>query len=107
LPENRNYTNYQDMLEKESKIPAGERMDFVVIVTPNFAHFDPAIMALDKGFHVVIEKPITLSLDEAKRLKEKVDETGLLLCLTHTYTGYPMVKQAKKLIQDNTLGKIR
>ncbi len=107
LPEDRIYTSYEEMLEKESNLPEGERMDFVTIVTPNFAHFAPAMMALDKGFHVVIEKPITVSLDEAKQLKQKLDETGLLLCLTHTYTGYPMVKQAKELFKSGQLGKIR
>jgi predicted dehydrogenase len=95
------------MLEKESKLPEGQRMDFVTIVTPNFAHFAPAMMALDKGFNVVIEKPITLNLDEAKQLKQKLEQTGLLLCLTHTYTGYPMVKQAKSLVKSGALGKIR
>lgn len=107
LPEDRIYTSYEEMLEKESKMPADKRMDFVTIVTPNFAHFAPAVMALDKGFNVVVEKPITLSLDEAKKLNEKLEETGLTLCLTHTYTGYPMVKQAKDLIEKGTLGKIR
>lgn len=107
LPEDRIYTNYQEMIEKESQLPEGERMDFVTIVTPNFAHYPPAIMALDKGFHVVIEKPITVSLEEAKSLKQKLDETGLILCLTHTYTGFPMVKQAKDLVSQGALGNIR
>lgn len=107
LPEDRIYTSYEEMLEKESQLPADKRMDFVTIVTPNFAHFAPAIMALDKGFNVVVEKPVTLSLEEAKKLNEKLEETGLTLCLTHTYTGYPMVKQAKDLIKKGTLGKIR
>lgn len=107
LPEDRIYTSYQEMIEKESQLPEGERMDFVTIVTPNFAHFAPAIMALEHGFHVVIEKPITLNLDEAKQLKQKVEETGLLLCLTHTYSGYPMVKQAKALVKDGAIGKVR
>lgn len=107
LPEDRIYTSYEEMLEKESQLPADKRMDFVTIVTPNFAHYAPAVMALEKGFNVVVEKPVTLSLEEAKKLKEKLDETGLILCLTHTYTGYPMVKQAKDLIQKGTLGKIR
>lgn len=107
LPEGRTYTNYEEMLEKESRLPEHERMDFVTIVTPNFAHFGPAMMALDKGFNVVIEKPITLNLEEAKQLKQKVEETGLLLCLTHTYTGYPMVKQAKELVKSGALGNIR
>ncbi len=107
LPEDRIYTSYEEMLEKESQLPADKRMDFVTIVTPNFAHFAPAVIALEKGFNVVVEKPVTLSLEEAKKLNEKLEETGLTLCLTHTYTGYPMVKQAKDLIKKGTLGKIR
>src|SRR4028119_1553686 len=107
LPEDRIYTNYEEMLEKESRLPEGERMDFVTIVTPNLAHFAPAMLALDKGFHVVIEKPITVSLGEARQLKQKLDETGLTLCLTHTYSGYPMVKEAKQLIKNNHIGKVR
>jgi predicted dehydrogenase len=82
-------------------------MDFVTIVTPNFAHFAPAMMALDHGFHVVIEKPITFTIDEARQLKKKVEETGLILCLTHTYSGYPLVKHAKHMVQSGALGKVR
>jgi predicted dehydrogenase len=107
LPEDRIYTTYDEMIEKESRLPEGERMDFVTVVTPNFAHFAPAMLALEKGFHVVVEKPITVSLEEAKKLKEKLDETGLTLCLTHTYSGYPMVKEARELIKNNVLGKVR
>ncbi|HYK57628.1 MAG TPA: Gfo/Idh/MocA family oxidoreductase, partial [Flavisolibacter sp.] len=107
LPEDRIYLTYDEMIKKESELPADKRIDFVTIVTPNFAHFAPAMMALDHGFHVVIEKPMTFTLDEAKQLKQKVDETGLLLCLTHTYSGYPMVKQAKSMVQNGALGKIR
>lgn len=107
LPEDRTYLTYEEMIKKESALPAGKRMDFLTIVTPNFAHFGPAIMALEHGFHVVIEKPITFTLDEAKQLKKKVDETGLLLCLTHTYAGYPMVKQARQMAQSGAFGKIR
>lgn len=107
LAEDRIYLNYEEMLNKEAALPADKRIDFVTIVTPNFAHFAPAMMALDKGFHVVIEKPITFTLDEAKQLKKKVEETGLILCLTHTYSGYPLVKHAKRMIADGALGKIR
>jgi len=107
LPDDRVYATYQAMFEKESQLPEGERMDFVSIVTPNFVHFDPAMMALDKGFHVVIDKPITFSLEEALKLKEKLDETGLTLALTHTYSGYPAVKHAKKIVADGELGNIR
>lgn len=107
LPEDRIYLNYEEMMEKESKMPEDKRIDFVTIVTPNFAHFAPAMAALDHGFNVVIEKPITFTLDEAKQLKKKVEETGLTLCLTHTYSGYPMVKQAKAMVNEGAFGKIR
>jgi predicted dehydrogenase len=107
LPENRSYHSYEDMIERESQLPADQRMDFLTIVTPNHAHFGPAMMALDNGFHVVIDKPISFTLDEAKQLKKKVDETGLLLLLTHTYAGYPMVKQARNMVKMGELGKIR
>lgn len=107
LEESRIYTDYKVMLEKEAAMPADKRIDFVTIVTPNFVHFDPAMMALDKGFNVVIEKPITFTLEQAKQIKEKLAATGLTLLLCHTYTGYPMVKQAKQLIKSGVLGKIR
>ena len=107
LPEHRTYLTYDEMITKESQLPPSERMDFVTIVTPNFAHFAPAMMALDHGFHVVIEKPIAFTLDEAKQLHQKVQETGLTLCLTHTYSGYPLVKQARAMVADNVFGKIR
>lgn len=107
LPKERTYLTYDEMIKKESELPVDQRIDFVTIVTPNFAHFAPAMMALDHGFHVVIEKPMTFTLDEAKQLKEKVDQTGLMLCLTHTYSGYPMVKQARAMVQQGALGKVR
>ena len=107
LAEDRIYLNYEEMIEKESLMPEDKRIDFVTIVTPNFAHFAPAKLALQKGFNVVIEKPITFTLEEAKELKQIVEETGLMLCLTHTYSGYPMVKQAKAMVKEGALGKIR
>jgi predicted dehydrogenase len=107
LPEDRIYLTYEEMIEKESRLPEGERMDFLTIVTPNFAHYGPAVMALEKGFHVVIEKPITFTLEEAKQLKEKVQQSGKILALTHTYTGYPIVKHAKELVKSGVFGKIR
>ncbi len=107
LPEDRVYSTYQEMFEKEARLPEGERMDFVSIVTPNFVHFDPAMMALDNGFHVVLDKPMTFTLDEALKLKDKLNETGLTFALTHTYSGYPAVKHAKQMIADGKLGKIR
>lgn len=107
LPENKAYTSFQEMIDTESTLPEGERMDFVSIVTPNHVHFAPAMLALEKGFHVVIEKPMTFTLDEAKQLQKKVEETGLILALTHTYAGYPMVKQARQMVKEGVLGKIR
>lgn len=107
LPADRSYGSYQEMFSAESQLPADERMQFVSIVTPNHLHFEPAIMALEHGFNVVIDKPITFSLAEAKTLQQKVEQTGLLLCLTHTYSGYPMVKQAKQMVKDGVFGKIR
>lgn len=107
LPDDRIYTSYEEMIKKESEMPEDKRIHFVTIVTPNFAHFAPAMMALEHGFNVVIEKPMTFTLDEAKQLQQKVEETGLMLCLTHTYTGYPMVKQARKMVADGAFGQIR
>ncbi|HAE67041.1 MULTISPECIES: Gfo/Idh/MocA family protein [Sphingobacterium] len=101
------YLNYEEMIEKESLLPEGERMDFVTIVTPNFLHFAPAKLALEKGFDVVVEKPMTVSVEEAKELQETVERTGRTLCLTHTYSGYPMVKQAKAMVKEGHFGKIR
>ncbi|MFM7838396.1 MAG: Gfo/Idh/MocA family protein [Chitinophagaceae bacterium] len=107
LPAERTYLTFEEMIQKEAKLPADQRMDFVTIVTPNFAHFAPAMLALENGFHVVVEKPMTFTLEEAKQLKKKVESSGLLLCLTHTYSGYPMVKQARAMVQAGTLGKVR
>lgn len=107
LPADRVYSTYQEMFDHETQLPEGERMDFVTIVTPNRWHFEPAMMALERGFNVVVDKPITFSLDEAKALKQKVEETGLTLALTHTYSGYPAVKEAKQRIAEGVLGKIR
>ena len=107
LEDDRIYPDYKTMIQTEAGLPEDRRIDFVSIVTPNFAHFEPAMMALENGFHVVIEKPMTFTLDEAKRLQKKVEETGLLLCLTHTYSGYPMVKEARNMVRAGAIGKVR
>jgi predicted dehydrogenase len=107
LPESRVYRSYQEMFEKESALAPGERMDFVTIVTPNHVHFEPAMMALERGFHVVIDKPVTFTLEEAITLRSKVRETGLVLALTHTYSGYPAVKEARERVRRGDLGEIR
>lgn len=107
LPEHRIYATYQEMMEREAALPEEERMDFVSIVTPNDMHFGPAMLALEKGFDVAMDKPMTYTLDEAKQLRDKVKESGRLLLLTHTYTGYPMVKEARERVRRGDLGKIR
>jgi len=107
LPEERVYESYEEMYEKEALLPEGERMDFVSIVTPNFVHFDPAMKALEKGFNVVLDKPITFTLDEAIQLKKLIEDSGLTFALTHTYSGYPAVKHAKKMVADGEFGLIR
>ncbi len=107
LPENRIYASYHEMFNKEMELPKEERMDFVTIVTPNKWHFEPAMMALERGIHVVLDKPMTFSLEEAVKLKDKVEETGLVLALTHVYSGYPAVKEAKARIAKGELGKLR
>ena len=107
LPDNRIYKSLEEMIEKEKALPCGERMDFLSIVTPNMVHFQAAKLALENGFNVVIEKPMTFSLQEAYDLKNIVDKSGLTLALTHTYTGYPAVKDARERVANGDLGKIR
>jgi len=107
LPDNRIYKTYHEMFEKEALLPAAERMQFVVVVTPNHVHFEPAAMALDQGYDVVIDKPMTFSLAEAKALQEKVEKSGRTLALTHVYSGYPAVKEAKARIARGAIGKVR
>jgi len=107
LPPERVYANYQEMMEKERALPEDERMDFVSIVTPNHVHFAPAKLALENGFHVVCDKPVTFNMEQAEELVYLVDQTGLLFALTHNYTGYPMVKQARAMVRNGELGEIR
>ena len=107
LPESRVYNNFEEMIILESKLPEGERMDFVSIVTPNHLHFSPAKLALENGFHVVCDKPLSISLNEAEELARLVEKTGLLFALTHNYTGYPMVKQAREMIMNGSIGNVR
>lgn len=107
LPEDRVYDSYSQMILTEKELPVGVRMDFVSIVTPNHMHFGPAKMALENGFHVVCDKPLCLSIKEAEELVDLVNKSGLIFALTHNYTGYPMVKQAKAMIRKGALGHIR
>lgn len=107
LVENRIYTNYIELIEKEKQLPESERVQVISIVTPNHLHFAPAKLALENGFNVLLDKPMTFSLNEAKELKKVVEASGKRFCLTHTYTGYPMVKEARQIIKQGKLGKVR
>lgn len=107
LDEDRCYGSFKEMLLKEKELPLGERMDFVSILTPNHLHFEPAKLALENGFHVVCDKPMTLTVEEAKTLEKLVKDKGLLFALTHNYTGNAMVKQARQMVLNGDLGEIR
>jgi predicted dehydrogenase len=106
LDESRCYSSYQEMFEEEALLPAEQRMEFVAIVTPNHLHFPVAKMAIEQGFHVLSDKPATLNLDEALVLKTLLEKHHFLYALTHTYNGYPLVKQAKHLVEQGKLGNI-
>ena len=106
LAPERVYGDYREMVAKESALPPDKRIDFVSIVTPNVYHFEAAKLCLEAGFHVICDKPMTCNLAEAKALKAIVAKTHKVFALTHTYTGYPMVKQARYLVEQGTLGKI-
>lgn len=107
LPSARVYGSYEEMITREKELPEGERMDFMSIVTPNFLHFPPAKMALENGFPVMCEKPMTYTFEEAKELEALVKKTGLLFGITYNYTGYPLVKEARDMVRSGKLGKIR
>ena len=107
LDPERCYDSYIEMIETEAKLPDNLKMDIVSIVTPNHMHFAPAKLALEYGFHVICDKPLCFDMSEALGLRKLVDDSGLIFALTHNYTGYPMVKQAKQMIAHHELGQIR
>lgn len=106
LPAERSYGTYSEMAAAESKMSLGERIDFVSIVTPNKMHFPVAKIFADAGIHIICDKPMTYSLAEAKQLVDVVAQSGIVFALTHNYTGYPMVKQARHMVQNGELGEI-
>ena len=107
LDPNRIYGSFEEMAEKEAALPEGERIDFVSIVTPNFLHFPIAKTFIERGFHVVCDKPLTTTLEDAEELCRLVAEHDVVFALTHNYTGYPMVKQARAMVEGGELGEIR
>ncbi len=107
LPAERCYPDYDTMFKAEAALPADERMDFVTIATPNHVHFGAAAAAIAAGFHVVCDKPVTHTLADAETLQSLLAGSDRLFCLTHNYTGYPMIREARALIEAGTLGAIR
>ena len=107
LDPNRCYNSYAEMAAAEAALPEDERIDFVSIVTPNISHFEIAKTFLDAGFHVVCDKPMTYSLDEAEALVQHVENSGLVFALTHNYTGHPLVRHARALFAEGSMGQIR
>ncbi|SDM14880.1 Gfo/Idh/MocA family protein [Kriegella aquimaris] len=106
VPTNRIYKDFDTFIEEEMKLPKEERIQVCSVLTPNFLHFPMAKKLLDNGFHVICEKPMTTTLDEAKILQEAHQKAGTIFALTHTYTGYPMVRQMREMIKAGALGKI-
>jgi len=106
LDPRRVYHDYRVMAERESKLPEEQRLDFVVVVTPNSSHFEIARTFLEYGFHVVCDKPVALTLKEAKTLQKTAAEKKRLFMISHAYTGYPMVVQAKQMIKNGDLGNV-
>jgi predicted dehydrogenase len=107
LDPGRIYGSYREMAEKEAALAEGDRIDFVSIVTPNYLHYDVAKTFIEAGIHVVCDKPMTNSLEDAEDLCKLVAKHDVVFALTHNYTGYPMVKQARAMIKQGTLGSIR
>lgn len=107
IPAARAYRSYQELLERELALPADQRIDFVSIATPNHTHFEIAKAAAEAGFHVVCDKPLTFDLAQAEALGAVVDRTGVVFAVTHNYTGYPLVRQAREMIMKGELGEIQ
>ncbi len=106
VPTNRIYKDFDTFIAEEMKLPESERIQVCSVLTPNFLHFPMALKLLENGFHVICEKPMTTSLEEAKILQKAHKKAGTVFALTHTYTGYPMVRQMREMIKAGALGKI-
>ena len=107
LDPNRVYDSYEQMAEREAALPASERIDFVSIVTPNHVHFTIAKVLIERGIHVICDKPMTTTLVDAEALYRLVRKHDVVFALTHNYSGYPLVKQARALVRSGKLGRVR
>jgi predicted dehydrogenase len=107
LDPSRCYATYDEMAAQEAARPVGDRIDFVAIVTPNALHYPVARAFLERGFHVLCDKPLTLDVREARELTALVERSGLVFGLTHNYTGHPLVRHARELFRNGSMGKVR
>lgn len=107
IPADRAYGSFQELCDKEKALPADQRIDFVTVATPNHTHFPIAKAALEAGFNVMCDKPMTFDLAQAEELAKLVEKTGAVFGVTHNYTGYPLVRQAREMILSGELGEIQ
>jgi len=107
IPPERAYGSYQELIERELALPAEERVDFISVTTPNHTHFEIARAAVSAGFNVVCDKPMTFDMAQALELAQAVEASGVVFALSHNYTGYPLVRQAREMIQSGELGEIQ
>lgn len=107
LSAQRSYGSWREMLEREMRRPAGERVEVVSVVTPNFTHHEIARAFVDAGFHVIVDKPMTTTIEQAHDLADAVERAGVLCAVTYTYTGYPMVRHARELVRSHAIGAVR
>jgi predicted dehydrogenase len=103
----RAYGSYKELIEKEKKLPEAQRVDFISIATPNHTHFEIARAAVEAGFNVLCDKPMTFNLEQAEELAKLVDKNKVVFAVTHNYTGYPLVRHARQMIQAGELGEIQ
>ncbi|HEY5315390.1 MAG TPA: Gfo/Idh/MocA family oxidoreductase, partial [Pirellulales bacterium] len=106
IPPDRAYGSYQELIDSELKRPAGDRVDFISVATPNHTHFEIAKAAVEAGLNVICDKPMTFDLAQAEELARAVDRSGVVFAVSHNYTGYPMVRQAREMILAGELGEI-
>ena len=107
LPESRIYPDWEKMIDSESNLPESDRPDIICIVTPNYLHHKPVIKSIEAGFNVICDKPLAISIQEAIEIEKAIYRKGLSFCITHNYSGYPMVKKARELVSSGKLGTIR
>ena len=107
LPENRIYIDFDTFIEEELKLPESERIEVVSVLTPNFLHFPMAKKLIENGFHVICEKPLTTSLEEANILEKALEKSSTIFAVTYTYTGYPIIRQMREMIQSGIIGEVQ